>query len=266
MREIVYVSERKLEWEFSDASWRLGRRPGVEASAGLPGTGMKVSMPPASSAEPLTSTELAFKLERVIRYLKRTHRPQPFTTPSLRVNQWITFDLNMKYGTAHEDTARYGTPDDVALFGGTAPTVPGSDNRPVELLLCGSVHHLRSQIASHGRMGSDTTWLYELTKELNRREQTGLHVIPEFLTEIVPRNLSVLAPDHVAHEVFGGLMRSTHPRPDYGRLRGHARVLMDIDAPSWITRLVLATPLYIERPPPRLSSRWRRRHTLDGKP
>jgi hypothetical protein len=107
-------------------------------------------------------------------------------------------------------------------------------------------------------MGSDSTWLYDLTKSLERRDRKGIHVIPEFLAELVSRHRSVLDPGEVAREVFGGLMRSNFPRPEFGRLRGHARVLLYIDDPQWVTRFVLATPLYVEISPPNLVRGWRR--------
>ncbi|WP_432421075.1 SAVMC3_10250 family protein [Nocardia cyriacigeorgica] len=255
-REVLFVSEGKLEWEFSEASSLDRRKAGGEVSIGLPGNGMKVLTPAGS----LSSVEIAAKLEKVIRHIDRRHRPQPFEAPglkaNLRPNQWITFDLNMRYGTARQDSATSGAPHDVVLFGGSVQSEGGGDGRSLDLLLCGSIQHLRSRVASYGRMGSNTDWLYDFASELNRREWANVHVIPEFPTATVPHHHSSITPEHVAHEVFGGLMRSTHPRPDYSRLCGHARVLMDIDNAQWATRLVIATPLYIERATARSRRRW----------
>lgn len=259
VREVVYVSERKLEWEFIDANRSGRRKPGVEASVGLAGNGLKVSVPSAAPTGTLGPAEVAGRLETVIRYLNKRN-PHQFSASGLpdklQTNQWIRFDLEMRYGTAREDSAVPGSPDDVVLFAGSVPVEHDVNTRSFDLLLCGSVQHLRSRIVSHGRMGSNTDWLYELTKELNRRENANMHVIPEFLTSIISRQRSQRNPDQVARDVFGSLSRSEDPRPDYGRLRGHARVLMDISDPNSITRLVVATPLYIERVDPRRDRRW----------
>jgi hypothetical protein len=257
MRELLYLSERKLHGMFVDAGrWSSIRPRSVETSVGVPGASTKLTYGgPANAASTLAET--AAKLEKVIRYLERTHRIVDFSSPGLRANQWVSFDLEMTYGTGHEDSAIPEVGDDIVLFGGSVD--PGRETREIELLLCGSVNHLRDRIASSGRMGSGSDWLYEVIKTLEERDRKGIHVVPEFLASLVRWNHRSLDPDSIVHEVLGGLMRSTFPAPDRGRLRGIARVLRDIDDDKWVTRLVIGTPLYVEIPPPRRIGRgWRR--------
>jgi hypothetical protein len=82
MREVLYVSERKLDWEFSHASRRDRWRAGAEGSLGLPGSNLKLSVPAPTATGAPRSVEIAVKLEQVIRYLQRTHQPPPFSTPA----------------------------------------------------------------------------------------------------------------------------------------------------------------------------------------
>lgn len=242
MRELLYVSEQKLRHMFWDAR-RFPGLPGhsVETSMGMFGANAKVSL----GSTDQNSDELPTKLERVIRYLDRTHRAVDFPRSDLEPNQWIRFDFKAKYGKAHEDSAPTFSTEDVVLFGGSAE----STQQEIDLLLCGSVHHLRDQVISTGRMGSSTSWLYDFIKSLEENENNGVHVVPEFPEARIHSRRREFDLRMAAHEAFGGLMRSSHPSPDSGRLRGHAKVLLDIDDPRWTTRLVVATPLYVEIPP-----------------
>lgn len=81
----------------------LGRR-GMSVASAVEGAACRgqpqVSVPAPTPTGPSRSVEIAAKLDQVIRYLERTHQPQPVTTPALQVNQWVTFNLAMTYGTA----------------------------------------------------------------------------------------------------------------------------------------------------------------------
>ncbi|WP_134736077.1 MULTISPECIES: SAVMC3_10250 family protein [unclassified Amycolatopsis] len=242
--------------QLAETKWSTIRPRSVEATVGVPGASTKLTYGGAANTA-VTSAETAAKLEKVIRYLERTCRVVDFSSPGLQANQWVSFDLDMTYGTGHEDSAIPEVGDDIVLFGGSIDPGPGSQE--IELLLCGSVNHLRDRIASSGRMGSGSDWLYEVIKALEERDRKGIHVVPEFLTSLVHWNRPRLDPDSIVREVFGGLMRSAFPAPDRGRLRGIARVLRDIDDDKRVTRLILGTPLYVEIPPPRrIRQGWRR--------
>ncbi|AZP14764.1 hypothetical protein EJC51_47125 [Streptomyces aquilus] len=237
--DLVYVSERKIYG-------RLGIRPvsvqqGLQASLKVPPL-IEVSGSRSwdEAAEPIAGHAL---VEKARSSIERRFSPVPFTTRNLQVNQWVSFDLDMAQVAVHEDS---GTPpEDVALFVGQVPAGTAGQPRDLGLMLCGSVQHLRTQVCGRGRMGSDTTWLHDLILEVERREDRGLNVIPEFLNDLMPHRRSEVLIEDAAFGVHGWIQRE-HPPSTRGRLRGHAIVLMDIDRPRWVHRLVVATPLYVE--------------------
>ncbi|MGV9503051.1 SAVMC3_10250 family protein [Streptomyces sp. NPDC003642] len=237
--DLVYVSERKLYG-------RLGMRPstvqqGLQASLKVPPL-IEVSGNKSweSAAEPIAAHALVQKAQRTI---ERRFAPVPFTTHNLKANQWISFDVDMAQVAVHEDSGV--PPEDVALFVGHVPAGAAGQPRDLGLMLCGSVQHLRTQVCAQGRMGSDTTWLHELILEVERREESGLNVIPEFLNDLMPHSRSEVLVEDAALGVHGWIHRK-YPPSTRGRLRGHAIVLMDIDHPRWAHRLVVASPLYVQ--------------------
>lgn len=259
MRELLYLSERKLFDMFVDPGRLPGvRARGVDASLSFLGATAKLASEASAADVQEAPAAVAAKLERVIRYLDLHRHPAALDvdTPELRPNQWIRFDLDLSFGSAHQDSV-VGEPDDVVLFTGTVKPLRTA-GRETSLLLCGSVQHVRTRIASAGRMGSDTGWLHAAIETLHKREAAGIHVIPEFPGELAPTDLSLVSPEEVTQWVFGMIERN-HPEHQRGRLAGHARVLLDIRDPRWLRRLVLATPLYVEIPPdvPR-RGRWQR--------
>lgn len=182
--DLIYVSERKLYG-------RLGMRPsavqqGVQASLKVPPL-IEVSGNRTweKAAEPVAPHALVNKAKRIV---LRRFAPVPFTTRNLQVNQWITFDLAMSQTAVHEDSGR--PPEDVALFAGKVADESTERPRNHRLMLCGSVQHLRAQVCAQGRMGSGTTWLHDLILEVERREEHGVHVIPESLNELMPQRRS----------------------------------------------------------------------------
>ena len=217
LRELVYLSETKLRGTLRPSG------PVREEAAD-------------SSADTVVS------LDQAIGWL--TERSVPFDArgphPS---SEWIDFDLDMKIGSVHEDSGR--VPDDIALFSGSQPVDGGRWGRRVCLLFCGSKRHLLRQVESAGRSGSDSDWLINLIRELDRRErEEGSSAIPEHLPGLTERGRRYARAPHTALEVFGVHQRYAL---ESGHLRGLARVIFDFDDPSvLIDRIVLATPLYVE--------------------
>ncbi|WP_328508350.1 SAVMC3_10250 family protein [Streptomyces mirabilis] len=254
--DLVYVAERKIYG-------RLGMRPsstqqGVQAAVKIPPLiEVSGSRTWEGATEPMAPHALVEKAKRTI---ERRFAPVPFTTRNLQANQWISFDLDMAQAAVHEDSGR--PPEDVALFVGQVPAGTAGQPRDLGLMLCGSVQHLRTQACAQGRMGSDTTWLHDLILEVERREASGLNVVPEFLNDIMPHRRSEVLIEDAAFGVQGWIERK-YPPSTRGRLRGHAIVLVDIDRPRWVSRLVLATPLYVEAVHEQ-GPRPRRRITLPG--
>ncbi len=199
-------------------------------------------------------------LKRGITKVERYYAPVDFPATGLRADSWIRFDLPLAQQPVYEDSGR--PPADVVLFVGEAAS-DGPDSQKVGLLLCGSVQHLRTHGLPPGRMGSDTSWLHKIVLELDRRErEDGLHTVPEFLTDIVPSRSSIRRREEIASQVHYWVSRE-HPVGSRSRMCGHAVVLMDIDRPGSLQRLVVASPLYVEVPAVMGRSRrtqwWRRR-------
>ncbi|MEU7363974.1 MULTISPECIES: SAVMC3_10250 family protein [Streptomyces] len=245
------MSERKIYG-------RLGIRPPY-SQQGVQGT---LKVPPLldlsgsrswdGGSDPLAPHKL---VEKAKRRIERDFSPVAFTDFNLRANQWIHFDLDMAHLAVHEDSGR--PPEDVALFIGSVSSGTAGQQRDMGVLLCGSVQHLRTRAIPAGRMGSDTTWLHDLILKIERREEEGVNVIPEFLSEIMPTDRSEHRIEETAHGVFGWADRQ-YPPIVRGRHRGHAIVLMDIDNTRWVNRLLVASPLYVEAVPHRVNSSRRR--------
>lgn len=258
MQQLRYVSEKKARSVLSGAA--DSSLPRLIGSVNLPlGARIEVaqSSPGVAGSAELLSTQ---DLERVIGRLERHDDILEVSEPDLRPNWWIRFDLEMAERTMHEDGGVL--PDDVAMFAGTHSSPGGRYSRETNLLLCGSVQHLRSATATAGRMGSDTGWLHDVNVQLHMREEEGVFVIPEFLEELSPARHGAFTMESAAHGVFGILDRK-YPPYMRGRLRGLASVLMDVDTRRWTSRLVVATPLYVEAVPRNQpSGRWWRRRRL----
>ncbi|MGH8791132.1 MAG: SAVMC3_10250 family protein [Stackebrandtia sp.] len=266
MRELLYLSDQKLHrvWMEASNAWAGGRWRWSAAAKVPPFASIDVSREPGGGEEVAVSR----KLERVIGYLGDVE--DDITAAEVRPHQWVRFDLSLGYGTAcrddqcrghtSENSPRHTSPDDVALFVGTVGADVTGQTRDLDVLLCGSVHHLRDRVSSLDRLGSDTDWMHAIITKLYEREQRGLIAIPTQLTELVPRT-GTAGPEQQAHFVHG-VAANNHPKSQRGRLCGYARVLMNIDNPEFPTRLIMATPLYVEVPPPAAAlgrKRWWRR-------
>lgn len=258
MRRILYASDRKIDTFLSGRSqgtrgrgWSFGG--GV---AGISLTAAHTPVPGDGSADPAI---LDKRLIEIQRHLLSTQDLPDFQQHDLRLGEWITFDCDMAYGTAHEDSGRMS--DDVTFF--ASKQQPQWDTRITALLLCGSIEHMRDRTASAGRMGSSTEWLHELTRSIYDHEVSHDDRPIEELTELSrppwPHEVSEGQVARWVHDVL-----NMSPTSQHGRLRGYAEVLLDDDdEKKFIDRLVLATPLYVELvpPEPRVArwKRWRRR-------
>lgn len=252
MRELVYLSEQKLNACFLGAT--DPRFPSLNGSLQVPigpvtaqvGLGGRVTGAPVTEAD----------LERAIKRLIKHHAPSSLDSENLRPNQWVYFDLDLALKTVREDSGTI--PDDVVLLAGSFPS---ADSAAIEsaLLLCGSIQHLRVQAESAGRMGSDTSWLHEIIREIARRDAQGIGVIPEFLTEMTPHRRPVGGIEDAAYGVYSW-MSGEYPPSRRSPMRGYAKILMDAGPPHFIQRLVVATPLFVEVTPQRpvRQSLWRR--------
>jgi hypothetical protein len=182
-------------------------------------------------------------LNQVIRHLER--EAVHFLHSDLRPGRWIFFDLNMGYGTSYRDKGSPPEIDDVALFYGSCDQVEARKQSAVDLLLCGSSEHLLTRTASAGRMGSGTEWLYSLIKEVEKLDALGTEGSPDSLKPHALSASRINSPEEIAWWVFN-VVRMHHSPDHYARLQGFARVLFVVPATEHDTRLVLATPLFVQ--------------------
>ncbi|SDM99763.1 SAVMC3_10250 family protein [Actinacidiphila guanduensis] len=249
--DLLYVSEKKIRGRLG--MWGVHEEGEFKGSAKFPGV-IDFSATKSWQQDPdgLASHEL---VRRAAIKVEQTLSPVDFTQPGLLANQWVRFQLPMAQAAVHEDSSE--PPEDVALFIGSAPTEFQGETREIDLMLCGSAYHLRGRTIPAGRMGSDTTWLHDLILAVEEREENGVNVIPEFLTEILPTRKSQNLIGETARGVFNWISRDLPPSAR-GSVRGYAIVLMDIECTPVSNRLIVATPLYVESSPVLLPSRPRR--------
>ncbi|MFJ2583133.1 SAVMC3_10250 family protein [Streptomyces sp. NPDC087538] len=261
MRELVYLSEQKLEYMFT-GSGRGNSMPSIGATVGVPG--VTVTMATASPTAASDSTaDMARKLDEVIRFLGRDHRPVDFSTPGVRAGQWVLFDLPMGWGTGPEATGT--TSGGIALFVGTASNGAEGSDSVTDLLLCGTAGHLRHRAQAASRPGSDTDSVYQYLADLEASASVENGPEGDSRADRAPSGRDL--DEDVVRNAFD-VMSERRPSSQRGRLRGHARVLLIADREGRSPRLVVATPLYVENPPPRLPARWfrpwRRRDVRTG--
>ncbi|MFJ6788791.1 SAVMC3_10250 family protein [Streptomyces angustmyceticus] len=252
MYDLVYLSEQKLNACLLGAT--DPRLPFLSGSLQVPAGPVTAQVNLGVPAASTLVTQAA--LERAVKRLVQHHAPSTLSTPDLRPNQWIAFDLDMALKTAHEDSGT--VPDDVVLLVGTAPA-QDSAVANTGLLLCGSVQHLRVEAQSAGRFGSGTSWIHAMVAEIARRDAHGVGAIPEFLTEMLPTRSPISSIEDACLGVYSWMSRD-HPPPSRSRMRGYAKVLIDTGSRAHVHRLVVATPLYVENAPqrPTRPNWWRR--------
>jgi hypothetical protein len=162
-----------------------------------------------------------------------------FTDPRLAPGDWCRFKMRMSWGTLHADSAPAGT-DRVMAITGPAPWPQPMGS--TELVLLGSACHLRDRVGSAGRMGSTSNTLYALASNRN------------LLT--APPTRSAVGESEwewIMNEVAGSLTRIIdhyRPRWQQDHLEGLAQVIQACRE-GYVTNLVVATPLYVRRLPPR---------------
>lgn len=268
MRELVYLSEQKLQHMFVASGRGIGA-PSAEATVGVPG--LSVTLATASSTPAADGpADMTGKLDKVIRFLERAHRPVDFAAPGVRTGHWVSFDLPMGWGMGPRvgpdpgpgSESAAAAPDGIALFVGTTAADAVGPGGATGLLLCGTAGHFRHRTVTASRPGSDRDAMYQYLADLETAgdEEDGPGTASRANraldgTDLAPGRADLDA--YVVCRAFDTL--SGHwPPPQRGRMRGHARVLLTAVHPDRSIRLVVATPLYVENPPPRRPPRWSR--------
>ncbi|MFE4954719.1 SAVMC3_10250 family protein [Streptomyces sp. NPDC056653] len=244
----MYLSERKIR----DELCRIGLPAPVQSVSGELSLTPKIAFSKAPGATREASLPELF--DQALRYVKTLEKP--FTDPEVRHPDWIRFDLPMGYSTGGRD-GRVPAVQDIALFAGVAPGETVGQESPVKLLLCGDARHLvvggckpvsPDDPLGAGWMGSGTSWLYKLIRQVEDSDRPGNDDLPEALRSPETHRAGFNDPEQVCQWVYRYIARE-HPAEQEGQLRGHARVLLSTQR-DWPERLILATPLYVERSHP----------------
>lgn len=172
-------------------------------------------------------------------------RSRSLHVPDLEAGHWIFFDVKMGYGTLSRDTGAVPSEDDVALlYGSSRPNEPNGEV-PTDLLLCGSTEHLCRRTVSAGRMGLGTEWLHDLIGKVNIADGQGDGALPEEVSSDALAAKRTNMPAQIARWVFETI-RVHHSPDQYARLQGLAKILVIVPENEFDSRLVLATPLFVQ--------------------
>jgi hypothetical protein len=236
MRELVYLSRTKLD------SFHLPPRrlPGLsgEVEFSIPGTRFRVG----GSGSGVPATDAATILPQVAKHLRK--KAKEATDPSLGAGEWFSFDAVMSLGTV----GRRSRTAVVVFIDGDYSTRPlDSGQQPGGLVLCGSPHHLTTDIGTVTAFGSSLSWLSrvvgwdEESDTMADRGRPPLFLDDTVISGNLVEALWTFKPTQL-NVRFSGLAKALYvgyPAPTEISVR---------EARSW-RRTVLATPLYVENGP-----------------
>ncbi|OXM70160.1 MULTISPECIES: SAVMC3_10250 family protein [Amycolatopsis] len=231
MRELIYVSQAKLQQLAPGLPKRAGGLRDVEAEVNTPVGGFKVGKA-AREAEP--------GLAAAVAALEASSRaPRWFAEPDVRPGQWVHFEAPMSYGQV-EDAVLF---IDIDRADGDYPT-----GGRLRLLLHGSVGHLvgapppgPDARSLRQALGPSRSWFHvcQALRALNRED---------------PQPTGNDDHGHPADQVAGivrGMDRLTNrlqPEHTAAWVAGYARVTAVI--PAFRQTILAATPLYVEHVAP----------------
>ncbi|MFJ5901531.1 SAVMC3_10250 family protein [Streptomyces sp. NPDC093064] len=234
--ELIYLSRRRLNAFFPERS-----------PTSIPSWNVEVDLQVATvglgPGTPLTPTDAELRrLRDVQQHLER--EASHFHAPHLKTGEWIYFDLEMGWGTSHEDSDLPDL-DDVLLFCGSLAGDRTGGPATVDLMLCGSTEHLLEKAATAGRLGSGSRWLHGLIHKINDSDGMGVTGIPDELTQRALSAPRANRPERIARDVFR-ITQKHHSPLQRARVQGLARVDLNLPNGEWTSRLITATPLYVQ--------------------
>jgi uncharacterized protein DUF7019 len=255
VRELVYLSNRKLEQFMLSRPRRWWQRAGVEGEVRLPGLGgVKVTRPnePAERSLP--------ELDRVIDALEQSERAARwFTEDGLRPGQWVHFEAQLNHSVMDEENFRSAV---LFLQPGwtTSPT-----GRHLQLLLHGSAEHLvgapprpvqMSLEVYQGRF-SDHTFFHNVhaSNELRRSVRAVAGELDHLHHNPQPGEASEIDETIESDDWFAQTVATIVQRMDdrlssatAAWMAGYARITATVLRPDYYPPLhvVVGTPLYVE--------------------
>jgi hypothetical protein len=234
MRDLLYLSERKMEALVPQLPGRIKRRLGLEAGVNVGVVSVKAQL---SGDDQQHSVAL---LDAVVKMINRERVIQRRTEPTLMAGDWIQFEEEFRFGDAWPGEQGEVTMSGLVYF--------AAANKP-PFVLVGSAAHVLDRRQSTNRAEDQVGVFYVDAVRAYAREVSGLGDEGATSALKIPAGLpqrelfygvSVLA----MGALNGG--RANTGWSDPVRLGGHARVLA-VELIGTDPR-VLATPLYIEYP------------------
>jgi hypothetical protein len=160
----------------------------------------------------------------------------------------------MRFGTTHRDRSKRGqAASKVIFFVGKA----SDSDPPVNLMFGGWVGHLvedYGMMDQSSRMGSRTDHLFDLWHEVAEADKVGSRAVPPEFARLA-REVSAgdyLTLDTISRWAHGMVLDSVPPETA-GPLKGVAEVLAVLPEDPYESRLIVGSPLYVERSAPSVS-------------
>jgi hypothetical protein len=225
VRELVYLSQAKLQQFRKPTSKRDGLSGGVKLTAGLtglPAVEANVDYDPVAAAAGTTAT-----LDQAEEFIRSKWPVRWWAEEELEPGEWIQFETKLAYGVL---TSPVNASRQILFFWGRDDT-----DDSIQLLLHGSPRHL---VHTHGEVpagavdASMVAGLFSYLDGVDRGEmEAGATRRPGARVARIVRELRYIAPDETA-----------------GWLSGLARVTFSAPGTSG-QRLVVASPLVVEHVP-----------------
>lgn len=268
MRELIYLSERKLRQFMNVRRPRWWHRLTLEGRLTIPFVGSaRVSRSPESPFEPRSN------LDAIIAEIEGGERATRwFTDKTLTAGQWIQFEAPMNYSSVKDKY--FGS---VVLFADTGSQFAGYSSEGVRLLLHGSSEHLAGSVATNRRnvtpgavldqsvpvrddSGSDVAYIYHIARkgyifELGRAGEV-FSQLSAALTQgedmILEKGGHNVLYEHMEMDFATALQMTVHILDQFfipetaAWMKGRARVTAVIEESSNDPKVVVATPLYVE--------------------
>jgi hypothetical protein len=254
VRELVYLSERKLRQFMIGKPRRWGNRPPIEGEVKFPGVG-GVKIGPAA---PTRGDEVVPDLARVISALETSDRAAGwFADDAVQPGQWVYFEAPLCYIPLSDGAL----PGAVVFLDHGEPTASYPTGGAIRLLLHGSAEHLfgaadtspagdddeRSDGSRNPSRYTDLRMFARLLYRLNR-EAPSSDAESDLDRMRAPHSTRYRLEMQVPW-VVELLDRLLEPRLTAAWMAGHARVTAVLPLPSGHDPdpvAVIATPLYVE--------------------
>ena len=235
MRDLLYLSESKMQVLVPQLRGGIRRRLGLEAGANIGFVSFKATLPGKGDQK----SPMAF-IDAVVRMIEKHRKVRNRTDSGLASGDWIRFNEEFRYGDASS----------LERFDGDVSVPPLTyfvAAEPPPLVLCGSTAHVLDRRQSRDQEMPDFSHAYYSNAFLRY-----VQAVFESTSENAPgkpkssrRHKSDISDISWSIKFIYNSAQDKPGWSDPVRLAGHARILAVGAAPAG-EPLMLATPLYVE--------------------